>query len=74
MFLVISAIAKSATEEPANLNIRFSQNIIKLSRKTLRPVIVSSTAIEPEPAPLEKSSSSKGLLKTISCGVPDIPA
>ena len=70
----MSVIVKSETEDPASLNILLSQKQINYHEKTFIPVIVSSTDIDPEPAPLEKSSSSNGLPKTISCGVLDIPA
>ena len=71
---VTAVTAKSELDVPDNLNILFSQNTNKSSRKTLRPVIVSSTFKLPAPLPDEKLSSSNGTLKTISCGVLDLPA
>ena len=74
MSRVTAVTAKLELEEPLSLNILFSQNINKSSRKTLSPVIVSSTFILPAPLPLLKLSSSKGTLNTTSCGVVDLPA
>ena len=74
MSLVTGTIAKSLSEDPVRLKIRFSQKINKLSRNTFSPTIVSSTLILPAPSLAVKSSSSKGLLKTSSWGVVDLPA
>ena len=74
MSRVTAVTAKFELEVPDNLNILFSQNTNKSSRKTLRPVIVSSTFRLPAPLPELKPSSLNGSLKTISCGVLDLPA
>ena len=58
--LVTGATAKSLDELPVNLNILFSQNINKFSRKTFSPTIVSSTLTDPAPLPELKASSSNG--------------
>jgi hypothetical protein len=49
MFLVTGVTEKSLDVLPDNLNILFSQNINKSSRKTLSPVISSSTLKLPAP-------------------------
>ena len=74
IFLVTGSTAKLANEEPVSLNILFSQNIKRLSRKTLSPTTVSSTLMLPAPSAESKSSSSNGSLNTTSCGVVDLPA
>ena len=51
MSLVTDDTTKSETEFPVSLNILFSQNTNKPSRKTLRPTIVSSTLKLPAPCP-----------------------
>ena len=74
--LVTGVIENVVEPTPVSLNILFSQNINKLSRKTLRPVIVSSTFIVPAgcAALALKPSSLKPSLNHNSCGVVDLPA
>ena len=66
MSRVTAVTAKFEELVPVSLNILFSQNTNKSSRKTLRPVTVSSTEKLPAPLPLLKASSSKGWLNTTS--------